>query len=323
MPLFRRSRKAAGADNSAVPQWCSWFSPAEWEAFQDLLSDVFLDGDTSGPPMRFGEQQHLRLGAPDGPGIGLDLAEIARVVAPLPRERWRPATVDYLNGQLAERDRREALYRAGFGAVRPLLLPRVVPADSVDEDYALVSPISDELVAVVVLRLDGDLSAAVRTRQFRSWGITADEVWATALANLGDEPVELDDDGKPNPMVSVEGTGGFTCSHLLRAAELLGRPAPLGILAMLPHEGFLLLQAVDGPELHYQLIGYSSVVRDNWEKAPAPLRLSSRVLWVHDGEIESVDVEPAPPGSDHPGVISGSQRFITMLSTFRPPDPQP
>ncbi|MFJ3791543.1 hypothetical protein [Kitasatospora sp. NPDC090091] len=74
--------------------------------------------------------------------------------------------------------------------------------------------------------------------------------------------------------MSVESESGFTCTHLLRAAGVLGRPAPLGILAMIPFEGFFYLQAVDGPELHHQLIGYSSVVRDNWEKARAEQRLS-------------------------------------------------
>ncbi|MGW4893205.1 hypothetical protein ACWEQL_13215 [Kitasatospora sp. NPDC004240] len=320
MALFRRSKKAGANGNSAVPQWCSWFGPAEWEAFQELLGDVFLDGDTSGPPMRFGDRQHLRLGAPDGPGIGLDLAEIARLVAPLPRARWRPATVEYLNGQLEVIGRRESLYRAGFDEVRHLLLARVVPVDRVDGEGELTRPLTQELATVVVLRLDGDLSAPVPDEQLRSWGVSADVVWATALENLRAEPVTLDDNGKPNPMVSVEGVDGFTCSHVLRAAELLRRPAPLGILAMLPHEGFLMLQAVEGPELHHQLIGYSSVVLDNWERAPGPQRMSSRVLWVHEGEIESVGVEPAPPGSGRPGVISGSERFITMLSTYRPPD---
>ncbi|WP_225823986.1 hypothetical protein [Streptomyces naphthomycinicus] len=323
MPLFRRAKKAAVPAGSPVPPWCSGFTPADWQAFQDLLNDVFLDGNTSGPPMRFGAERHLRLGAENEPGIPLDLAEIAAIVRPLDRKDWRAATVAHLTRQLEIRDRREALHRAGLEEVRHLVLPRVVPADTVGEEHALTTPLTTELSAVVVLRIDAGLSAAVPPGQFRSWGVTENEVWAAALDNLRGEPVRLDTDGKANPMMCVEGEAGFTCTHLLRAAEILGRPAPLGILAMIPHEESFYLQAVHGPDLHSQLVGYSSVVRDNWEKAPAEQRLSPKVLWIHEGEIEAVGVEPAPPGSDRPGVIRGSERFLGILASFRPPDPEP
>ncbi|MGW2540146.1 hypothetical protein ACWC5I_04555 [Kitasatospora sp. NPDC001574] len=323
MPLFRRAKKSGDLGNSPVPPWCSWLGPAEWQAFQDVLADIFLDGSDSGPPMNFGERQHLRLGAADEPGIALDLAEIARLVSDLPHDQWRSATVDYLNGQLSLRDRREALYRAGFDEVRHLLMPRLVRADTVGDHHGLALSLTGDLAAVLVLRFADNLSAAVPPAQFESWNLSAEEVWDAALGNLRTHPVDLDNDGKPNPMVSVEGESGFTCTHVLRAPELLARPAPLGVLAMVPHEEFLFLQAVDDTDLRIQLIAFSMVIRQNWDGASAEHRLSPDILWVHEGEIETVTVEPAPPGSNQPGVISGSERFIALLSSIHPPDQYP
>ncbi|MFF4419957.1 hypothetical protein ACFY04_04050 [Streptomyces sp. NPDC001549] len=83
MPLFRRAKKAGagvgggsgggpgggrgGSEPSPVPAWCAWFSPADWHAFEALLNDVFLDGNASGPPMRFGEHRHLSRAAEGEP----------------------------------------------------------------------------------------------------------------------------------------------------------------------------------------------------------------------------------------------------------------
>ncbi|MGI5447963.1 hypothetical protein ACQEVM_19815 [Streptomyces sp. CA-243310] len=322
MPLFRRAKKAAVPVDTGlpVPPWCPWFGPAEWQSFLALLNGLFLDGEGSDQPMRFGAEQHLQLGI--GSGIPLDLAELALLLRPLPRAQWREAAAGHLNGLLELGDRRRALHEAGYEEVRPLLLPRVVPLSTVAEDFALVRPLTEDLAAVLVVRVDGDRSSPVPASQFRAWNVDGDEVWALAERNLAAEPVVRDESGAANPMVSVTCETGFTCTHVLRAGDLLGRPAPLGILAMVPHEGFLYFQAVDGPDLHSQLVGYSAVTLDNWEKAPPEQRLTSKVLWIHEGGIEAVGVEPAPAGGGRPGVITGSASFIAMLSSFRPPDPE-
>lgn len=225
MPLFRRAKKAAvPADTGLpVPPWCP-LGPAEWQEFLALLNNLFLDGEGSDQPMRFGAEQHLQLGI--GSGIPLDLAELALLVRPLPRAQWREAAVGHLNGLLELGDRRRALHQAGYEEVGPLLLPRVVPLRTVAEDFALARPLTEDLAVVLVVRVDGDRSSPVPASQFRTWNVDGDEVWALAERNLAAEPVVRDDSGSANPMVSVTCETGFTCTHLLRAADLLGRPAP-------------------------------------------------------------------------------------------------
>ncbi|GAA2627947.1 hypothetical protein GCM10010425_27180 [Streptomyces spororaveus] len=325
MPLFRRAKKAGpdaggGSGASPVPPWCAWFGPADWHAFEALLNDVFLDGNKSGPPMRFGEQRHLSLAAEGEPGAPLDLAEIAELVRALPHANWRSATVSFLNQKQRLADRRRELERAGFAEVRNLLMPRLVTVDAVGEGHGLSVALTGELAVVVVIHVGGDLSAPVPPDQFRSWRVDEAEVWAAAMANLEAAPVSLQYNEDENPLVNVEGEGGYTSTHLLRAADLVDRPAPHGILAMVPFHGHLMLWAVEGPELHTCVIAYGPLVRKMWEDAPEEYRLSSRLLWIGEDGIESVGVEPAPPGSDEPGVITGSARFVELLSAFRPPD---
>ncbi|MFE1875509.1 hypothetical protein ACFW9N_32315 [Streptomyces sp. NPDC059496] len=335
MPLFRRAKKAGagvgggagrgpgGAEPSPVPAWCAWFSPADWHAFEALLNDVFLDGNASGPPMRFGEHRHLSLAAEGQSGAPLDLAEIAELVRALPHANWRSATVSFLNQKQRLAERRRELERAGFAEVRNLLMPRLVTVDAVTERHALAVALTEELAAVVVIQVGGSLSAPVPPEQFDSWQVDASEVWAAAMANLDAAPVSLQYNDDENPLVNVEADGGWTSTHLLRAADLIDRPAPLGILAMVPFHGHLMLWAVAGPELHTCVIAYGPLVRQMWEDAPEEYRLSSRLLWIGEDGIESIGVEPAPPRSKQPGVITGSARFLEMLASFRPPDDYP
>lgn len=143
------------------------------------------------------------------------------------------------------------------------------------------------------------------------------------MTNLDAAPVSLQYNEDANPLVNVEADGGWTSTHLLHAADLIDRPAPLGILAMVPFHGHLMLWAVEGPDLHTCVIAYGPLVRKMWEDAPQEYRLSSRLLWIGEDGIESIEVDPSPPGSKEPSVITGSARFLEMLATFRPPDDYP
>ncbi|CAM5352831.1 hypothetical protein SAVIM40S_02501 [Streptomyces avidinii] len=265
----------------------------------------------------------MRRGVEGEPGAPLDLAEMAELVRALPHANWRSAAVSFLNQKQRLAERRRALERAGFAEVRNLLMPRLVTVDTVTERHALAVALTEELAAVVVIQVGGSLSAPVPQAQFDSWQVDGSEIWAAALANLDAAPVLLQYNDDENPLVNVEADGGWTSTHLLHAADLIDRPAPLGILAMVPFHGHLMLWAVEGPELHTCVIAHDPLVRKMWEDAPEGYRLSSRLLWISEDGIESVGVDAVPPGSKEPGVITGSARFLEMLSSFRPPDDHP
>ncbi|MFG2993286.1 hypothetical protein ACGFZK_28990 [Streptomyces sp. NPDC048257] len=139
--------------------------------------------------------------------------------------------------------------------------------DTVGEDRALAVALTGEPAAVVVIRVGGALSAPVRQEQFGSWRTEDSEVWAAAMANLDAAPVPLQYNDDENPLVNVEAGEGWTSTHLLHAAELIDRPAPHGILAMVPFHGHLMLWAVEGPEPHTCLIAYGPLVRKMGEDA--------------------------------------------------------
>ncbi|MFA7761332.1 hypothetical protein [Streptomyces sp. NRRL S-448] len=95
---------------------------------------------------------------------------------------------------------------------------------------------------------------------------------------------------------------------------------PAATPAVAPAEGFVGAAVAEmWPECAQECLAYGPLVRKMWEDAPEGYRLSSRLLWIGEDGIESVGVEPAPPGSKEPGVITGSARFVEMLSAFRPP----
>ncbi|WP_309505798.1 hypothetical protein [Streptomyces pyxinae] len=305
------------AHTGPAPDWCPWFTPAEWAAFREALASVFRDagpgiaGGGAGP----GEERFVHLGRADGHHVPLDLGRLAAEIRPLPRWEW-PAALLRLT---AEAERGLAALDV-FGGLAPddvpaLLLPRLRRPDDIP-DGVVHGTLTDELSVLVFVRV-GDRAHPLPAERAERWGMTPEAALRRALANLHHDPVALGHDGD-RAMVNAESPAGFTSAHLLRVPELLTTPAPHGILAMVPYEGSLFFTALNAGEPRWQLIGCAETVEKHWAEQPPERRLCSRVLWMYEGSVESIGVTPAPPGSSAPGVVTGSERFLAVLSRLSP-----
>ncbi|MFC8451230.1 hypothetical protein [Kitasatospora sp. NPDC057223] len=309
MALFRRSGRP-----SQVPSWCAWFSPAEWQAFSEAVT-AFVQ-DSGSEPVEIGPEQTIRLGSTEGIRYPVDLATLAAREHRLPRKQWRADVARYLALHRDAAAQWQRLSRADFAEARSLLMPKIFRADALPDEESVTREVGHELAAAAVLRMNGGVYLPTR-EQIGRWGVSEDELWNTALRNLGVEACETERGGSgASPSVVVTGPGEFGSAQVLRAAELLGHPAPHGFLAATPSEDTVVLVVIDGPGLHTSAAAMEMYGRQLWEQSEPQLRLSPGVLWVHEGRIESVGVElPAKDGS-RPGVITGSQRFVDLLESF-------
>ena len=308
MALFRRSARP-----SQVPSWCAWFSPAEWQAFSAAVGAAVQDSGSE--PVELGPEQTIVLGSAGGLRYPVDLATLAAREHRLPRRQWRDDVARYLALHRDAAAQWQQLSRADFAEARSLLMPKVFRTDALPDD-AVSRPVGHDLAAAAVLRMNGGVYLPTREQVVR-WGVSEDELWNTALRNLRAQACECEHGGSGSaPSVVVTGPGEFGSAQVLRAAELLGHPAPHGFLAAAPCEDTVVLVVIDGPGLHTSAAAMEMYGRQLWEQSEPHLRLSPGVLWAHEGRIESVGVElPAKDGSE-PGVITGSQRFIDLVESF-------
>ncbi len=308
MALFRRSGRP-----SQVPSWCAWFSPAEWQAFSEAVGAFVRDSGSE--PVALGAERDIVLGGAGGIGYPVDLATLAAREHRLPRKQWRADVAWYLALHRDAAAEMRRLSTAGFDEARPLLLPKIFRTEAVPDD-SITRPVGGELTAAAVLRMTGGVHL-LTPDQVERWGVSEDELWDTALHNLRAEAYRSEKGGSDSgPSAEVTSEGEFGSAQVLRAAEVLGHPAPHGILAVAPCEDTVVMVVIDGKDLHSSAAGMDMYGRQLWEQSAPHLRLSTQVLWAHQGRIESVGVElPAKDGS-RPGVITGSQRFIDLLESF-------
>ena len=129
---------------------------------------------------------------------------------------------------------------AGFEAVKARVMPMVLSETATDKDGAMVSQTLLPGVRVVYA-LDNDRTIAYIPQQaFDNWGITVDELHATAMENLIERSREIggqaaqDENGAVN-LVILQTLDGYDASRILlpglheRLKRFLGTPFAAGI----------------------------------------------------------------------------------------------
>jgi hypothetical protein len=313
MALFRRSK----SDRSSVPPWCAGFSAEEWTAFRDLVRE-FLAPDYAGQP---------RISwVSDGTSVPeLDLVRLAGWLRNRAREQWRTTVAEYPQ-RCADAEREARAQRmTPFDAARGALLPVVrLSGQSEDRLDAMTRIVGGGLVAEVQLTgAYGDL--VVDTEQTRRWDVSPAEVWSIAMANLRRQPCEIHEVVPgDSPLCTVLGSSRHTAAHVLRMAELAGRPTPYGILLVVPRTDVLAFWVVNGPALFTAAPGLQKYGANLHGLPRSPeRRLTQQLFWWSDGMLESVtfpdwqaDAAAGLGSSDRPHTIRASERFRDMVQSL-------
>ncbi|MDQ0988883.1 hypothetical protein [Streptomyces sp. V3I7] len=318
MALFRRSRP----NHSSPPGWCSWFGAEEWAVFQELVR-ACLAPDYAGAP---------RIAWPAAGGSPvpeLDLVQLALWLRNEPPEQWR-TTVEQYPQWCAEAEREAQEQRAmPYASARGALLPVVRLAEGYGNHRldAMTRVVGGGLVAEVQLKGEyGDLT--IDTEQTRRWDVSPAEVWSAAMANLRREPCDIHEAvAGDSPLCVVLGTGEHTAAQVLRLDELIGRPAPYGVLVVVPRTDGLVFWIINGPDLLTAgpyLQKYGGKLRDLPEASER--RLSEELFWWSDGVLETVvipdwkaAIADGMGSAERPHTIKGSQRFSDMFFRLMSP----
>ena len=301
MPPPTRQRAAV-----TVPSWCSWFTPDQWVQFHATLLRTLADQGEAGPVDGRDTATITQL---DGGTFELPLVYVAGMVRHRPPEHWQPEFVAYFDDQRAQA---EALRRETFGRglehVRQLVRPRLLCRSLIPRRNGLIMrELGADLVAL--LEVEAPRTAHfIRTPELSEWGVSPEQLWELAVSNLTREDHKIHRQG---PFSWVTGSSRYVESQVLRIAELVGHPAPYGVLVAVPHPAAVLF--------HPMRDGESLVVLQQLPKAVASLyggefgALSPKVYWWLEGVFEHVTVT----GVDDNVAISGSERVTGVFNRLR------
>ncbi|MEV1006966.1 hypothetical protein [Streptomyces sp. NPDC049881] len=320
MSLFRRR---AGR-SSAVPGWCAWFSPDEWDAFRALVEESVRDERGDGVRVE-GDQPYARGYTREGQPYMTELAPLAAELRDRPRALWPAALAEVFQRRNAAVAEGLRLLDGPFDTVRHRLLPRVERAGDLPPGTTGRSAARDlggGLTAVPCLVTDGG-TFTVETAHLAHWDVSPDELWALTTHNLHREPCQNNEFGEPGSGCRVlTGTGEWTASHVLRLDELTGG-APHGALVSVPRTDVLLYWAITGADLftlgpYLQAAGRELLARPGGEER----RLTTDLLWWSDGVLEPISIPAMGPGAPHSGtkddphVLKVTPRFLEVLKAI-------
>jgi hypothetical protein len=303
--LFRRRPEV-----SAVPDWCAWFSPAQWEAFRKLVSDT-VPVDTTGTPPRLAAEPTraaIRVGTDV---FHLDVAGVAAALRYAPQESWPAVLADYMALRPWPPYERHQIVSGGMSRIRPLLRPMISTSEQVSGGP---EPVTRVLGAglVAVLCVDGRYSPYwLWPDELRRWRADPDELWAIALHNLRREPYELTSTGHGSPWYVLSGDTVYATANLLRLDELFREPAPHGMLMVVPSRFALLFSPIrDGGAL-LRLKELRDIAVDLASKAGG-MALSRQVLWRSADWFTAIPVADEPTRMARPGAAVGGPDAADM-----------
>jgi hypothetical protein len=216
MRLFRRR---GGEEPSPPPEWASFLTPEEWQAF---VAEVRRALDGVGLPYRLDPDGFVQFeGSPGQAG----LVNLAQMCHASDRADW-PELVRTHFRQLLAAEARDT-ETLGADEALPLLRLRLWPREQVPEGLDLVArPFADDLLAALVLDLP-ETVASVKPEQAERWGPTEDELFERAAAQTRADPdleVARFEDEPGAAVVWAESESFFAASRALWPEDLLGAP---------------------------------------------------------------------------------------------------
>jgi hypothetical protein len=223
-----------------VPEWCSYFSPAQYEQFKLLTLAYFAEKSI---PIDFTDGQIKVIGKEDTYGLG----NIAMNCSRTPKNLWKSVIDTHF-------DRIQSVQMAGLGNfndftdIETQIVARLLPIDSpyVQMETALFREELPGIATLLMIDLP-EAFAGVSSEARASWEIGDDALYALAVKNLRKRAqfevsnVALDD----WTVRTFTGESFLVASLALCLGELPGCVGAFGALVCVPTRHILLCMALD------------------------------------------------------------------------------
>jgi hypothetical protein len=300
----------------AVPEWASFFKPAEYAAFMATLEadlrrrglafehhDGILEVQTSGE-------------TPDQLGI-LNLAQRCRMAN---RSDWPAVIAEHLSSLLSLTGRDLDALAADFEQARDILRIRLY-ADETMGGMApeLNGPVLRPLATGILLGLVYDFPdsiASVSSDQLGAWPLAESEVLSIARANTLAEPPPMRQTIPAANGSALEGMMGesfYVASRVLGLRELMPADSVAGALVGVPNRHVLLWHPIVDLRSVSAMTTMAPMIQEMFRDGPGSI--SNQLYWWQDDELTHLPIKPNRKGFD----FAPPDAFVELLNGLEPP----
>jgi len=316
--LWARSRGRLGprrtrdAGPRAVPGWADFLEPEQLRAFMEVLELALAERELEAVQ----REGVVAVALPDGRPLQLGLRNLAQRCAHLEPGRWADVVGEHIDTLLGAEAEVDAIDRADFDAVRPLLKVRLYPSEALEQsqaDAVILAHPCPGLAAVLVYDLPNTVSS-VPQAEAGAWGRSPEELLAVGLKNLAADPAPDRQDVDVDVDVEVEvergvvlrrlsGPSFFVASHLLLLERLLPQKLAYGALVCAPTRHLLLLHTIRDSRVLLAINAMIPEAHECYRRGPGSL--TPNLYWWHDGQLTHLPttVEPGKVKLTPPAVF--------------------
>jgi hypothetical protein len=269
------------------PEWASFFSLGEWEAFIREVQRYFDDRgvayhiDGGMVNMEDGSQQY---------GLG-NLAQMCRQ---LKRHDWAAFIQSHFSTmEQSEQETHDLELKIGdFMQVKGMLMVRVMADDSIPTDFPLVSRVDlPGTISFIVFDLPSTVRS-VRGNEAEVWGRDAEELFAIALDNVrrnAQPDVSHQELKDGQEAIIFSGESFYIASHALLLEEHPECLGPHGALVAIPHRHCLITYPIQSIDV-VQVVDVMGMVAMGMERE-GPGSISPKLYWYHNGRFVDLPFE--------------------------------
>jgi hypothetical protein len=300
----------------AVPEWASFYKPAEYEAFI-----ATLDADLRRRGLAFEHHDgilEVQAGGetPDQIGI-LNLAQRCRMVD---RSDWPAVIAEHLSSLLSLTGRDLDALAADFEQVREILRIRLYADESMggmtpEPEGPVLRPLATGILLGLVYDFP-DSVASVSDGQLGEWPLAEDDVLTIARANTLAE--------RPPARQTVPGADGSTFEGMMGesfyvASRVLGLRALIpadnvsGALVGVPNRHVLLWHPIVDLRAVSAMTTMASVIQKMFRDGPGSI--SNQLYWWKNDALIHLPITPNRKGFD----FAPPDAFVELLNGLAPP----
>jgi len=280
-----------------VPDWASFFGPADWRAFVDVVEHTLAEQGYEAT--RRGGNLAVRL--PDGRPLQVGLQTLAQRCHDAERRDWPVLVAAHLAAVQKSGQEADTFDRTDFAQVRERLKVRLYPAAAVDADDELrlvVTRPASELVEALVYDHPHTV-ASVPPDDLQAWGPSEAELFDIARENTRDEPFVRDrvDAERGVTVRVVHGESLFVAAQLLFLERHLppAKDRPWGALAAVPTRHLLLYHSIEDARVLIAINAMIPLILLHHRKGPGSL--VPELYWYRpDGSFTVLPTGVSPKG---------------------------
>lgn len=284
MALWKR---LFGGGQGSVPDWASFFSPAEHTAFRIEVEEYLR---RHGFEYRMGDGVFWMV-PPGGDAVEqFGLQNLAQVCHQVGQPGFAEVIRNHFDSMWKGRDDRDTAEALSDDLERalPYLKLRLYRAEMLERTGAdLVSrEVAPGLAAVLCFDLPQTV-ATVGPNALQSWGVSLEDLWEPALSNVRGEPgVSRTDQALAggSTIAALTGDSFFTASRLLALEDSLDTPSSFGALVSVPHRHALLFHPIVDTRVFEAIAALLPMTRGMHAEGPGSI--SPELYWWRPGRID-------------------------------------